>query len=123
MNDLEALMTFERTRLAALVAADIEGARAMHHPEFQLVTPRGVALSREDYLGEIANGGIHYLSWEPEAMIGRVTGDAGVLRYRSRIEMKTGSMRLPGINARHTDYYERANGKWLVIFSQATAEV
>jgi hypothetical protein len=56
-------------------------------------------------------------------MLARVTGNTGVLRYRSRIEMKSGNTRLPGINARHTDYYERNSGSWMVVFSQATAEI
>jgi hypothetical protein len=51
----------ERSRLRALVDGDIDLARTFHHPEFQLVTPRGVALSLDEYLAEIASGSIRYL--------------------------------------------------------------
>jgi hypothetical protein len=121
MSDLDSLIAFERQRLAALVAGDIEGAHAMHHPDFQLVTPRGVILSRTDYLREIRSGGIRYLVWQPDEIAGRVSGDTGVLRYRSRMEMESDGRRLPGIRCWHTDHYVSVGGGWQVVYSQATA--
>src|SRR6185436_15881406 len=118
MSDLDVLIQFERGRLAALVAADVKRASPMHHPDFQLVTPRGIALSREAYLGEIRDGGINYLVWEPVEIDGRIAGNTGVLRYRSRMEMESHGRRLTDIQCWHTDYYERADGRWQVIYSQ-----
>jgi hypothetical protein len=51
----------ERSRLRALVAADIATAHRLHADYFQLITPIGLALSREEYLGAIAAGQIR--SW------------------------------------------------------------
>ncbi len=121
MTEIEFLIAFERARLAALVAGDIERALVLHHADFQLVTPRGVTLSRADYLEEIRTGGIRYLAWEPTEVVGRVTGETGALRYRSRIEMESDGRRLPSILCWHTDYYERMASGWQVVYSQATA--
>jgi len=121
MSDLDELIQFERDRLVALIAGDIEAARSMHHADFQLVTPRGVQLSGQDYLDEILDGGIRYLRWSPSELTGRITGNTGVLRYRSRIEMESDGRRLPDIQCWHTDYYERTEGRWQVVYSQATA--
>ena len=121
MTELNGLMAFERRRLVALVAGNLELALAMHHADFELVTPRGVTLSRAAYLEELRSGGIRYLAWEPTSpMVGRVTGATGALRYRSRIEMEKNGHRLPSLPCWHTDYYERLDGDWQVVFSQAT---
>lgn len=64
-QQMELLRHTERERLRALVAADTEAARALHADDFQLITPIGSMLSREQYLGAIAAGHIRYVSWEP----------------------------------------------------------
>ena len=62
------LRSIERQRLRALVEADVASARRLHADDFQLVNPAGGALSREQYLGQIASGELDYLVWEPEAI-------------------------------------------------------
>lgn len=110
----------ERARLRALVDGDIELVRTFHHPDFQLVTPRGVALSLDEYLGEIASGSIRYLRWEPETIIVREAQDIAVIRYRAEIEMMSDGVALPLFRTWHTDTYERHSGRWTVVWSHAT---
>ncbi|MBN9536314.1 MAG: nuclear transport factor 2 family protein, partial [Alphaproteobacteria bacterium] len=66
-REAERLRHIERSRLRALVDADVETAQHLHAPDFQLITPTGRPLSKNEYLGAIAAGHLNYLHWEPEA--------------------------------------------------------
>ncbi len=88
-RDRPRLRDIERRRLAALVEADIELARALHAADYELITPGGRSLSRDDYLGGIGSGELHYLVFEAASEIRvRLHGSVAVLRYRARIEME-----------------------------------
>ncbi|HEX9990409.1 MAG TPA: nuclear transport factor 2 family protein [Chloroflexia bacterium] len=115
------IRNLERQRLRALVEADMSVANELHADDFELITPSGRVLSREQYLGDISSGKIDYLLWEPDAEIRvRVYDQMAVIRYQSHMEIivrgQKGSFR-----AWHTDSYERRNGRWQVVWSQATA--
>ena len=114
------LREIERRRLSALVASDIELARSMHADDYELVTPGGARLTRDEYLSGVASGQLGYLVFEPEADIRvRLHGEAAILRYVARIEIQ-----LPEEVDRgrfwHTDYYERRDGRWQAVWSHAT---
>lgn len=111
-NELERI---ERRRVALLVAGETEAAAGLHADDFQLITPRGVALSKADYLGQVRAGDITYVRWEPGAIEVRHYGEMAVLRYQADMDMPSTSARLW-----HTDLYERRNGHWQVVWSQAT---
>lgn len=111
----------ERSRLRALVAADITAAEPLHADDFQLITPIGVALSREEYLGAIAAGHIKYRAWEPSDIAVRLYGSTAVIRYRARIEVIFNGHPVPPGEYWHTDTYEERNGRWIVVWSHATA--
>ena len=64
----EAIRSIERTRLRALVDGDIETARPLHADDFQLITPLGDSLTKEQYLGAIDSGIVDYLVWDPETI-------------------------------------------------------
>ena len=110
----------ERARLRALVAADMAAATPLHADDFQLITPIGLALSREEYLGAIAAGQIKYRAWEPGDIAVRLHGSAAVLRYRARLEVIFNGHSVPSAEYWHTDTYEERNGHWMVVWSQAT---
>jgi hypothetical protein len=111
------LPDIERTRLRALVAADIGTAASLHASDYQLITPNGSELTKDDYLGDIASGRLRYRAFEPVSEI-TVLGDApvAVLRYRARISFDDG----PGFICWHTDCYRRTDDAWQVVWSQAT---
>ena len=119
-SEADNIRNLERQRLRALVEADMGVAVELHAANFELITPSGRALSRDQYLGDISSGEIDYLLWEPDPEI-RVYlhGQMAVIRYRSHIEIivrgQTGSIR-----CWHTDSYEKRNGRWQVVWSQAT---
>ena len=111
----------ERSRLRALVAGDIAMAQPLHAEDFQLITPIGAALSCEQYLGAIAAGQIKYRVWEPGDIAVRLYGRAAVIRYRARLEVIFNGYPVPPAEYWHTDAYERRDGRWVVVWSQATA--
>ncbi len=115
------LANLERRRLRALVDADMSAANELHAEDFQLITPAGTAHSKDEYLQAVASGEIDYLVWEPEEIESLVRGDAGCIRYASRIHIRVGGQEAPPARYWHTDYYEKREDGWQVVWSQATA--
>ncbi|WP_245447950.1 nuclear transport factor 2 family protein [Neorhizobium sp. T6_25] len=111
----------ERARLSALVSGDVAAAQAHHAADFQLVTPIGAVLSRDQYLGAIASGHLKYLTWEPEEIAVRLYGPAAVIRYRARLAVVFGGHHVPLSGYWHTDSYEYRDDRWVAVWSQATA--
>lgn len=68
MNEERDLADVERRRLRALVDADRVAADELHSDDFQLITPGGIPLTKDEYLGAIASGSVNYLLWEPDAI-------------------------------------------------------
>jgi hypothetical protein len=120
-REVEVLRSTERERLRALVTGDVERATQFHADNFQLINPLGGALSKEQYLGGISSGQIHYLYWEPESIAVRVYGDAAVMRYQSELEIVVQGRHIPRQRYWHTDLYERHGAQWQVVWSHATA--
>jgi hypothetical protein len=110
----------ERKRLRALVEADVVRARQLHADDFQLINPLGGALSKEQYLGAIGSGEVDYLFWEPDSIAVRLYGEAAVIRYPSHLEIIVQGRHVPRQRYWHTDLYERRDGQWQVVWSQAT---
>ncbi len=111
------LPDIERFR-AALARADLEAAGPLHADDYQLITPNGSEMTKNDYLGAIASRKLNYRVFEPVSDMA-VLGDApvAVLRYRARISFDDG----PGFACWHPDCYEKRNGQWQAVWSQATA--
>ena len=118
--DADILRAIERERLRALVSADVARARQLHGDDFQLINPLGGVLSKEEYLGGIGSGQLHYLFWEPEAIAVRVYGNVAVIRYQSQLEVVVQGRHIPRRRYWHTDLYEQREGQWQVVWSQAT---
>ena len=110
----------ERRRLRSLVDPDLEVAGALHAEDYQLVTPGGVTLTRDEYLGDIASGRLRYTTFEADSEVAvQVFTDAAAVRYvaRIRVEFPDG-----GDEGRfwHTDLYTRRDAGWQAVWSQAT---
>lgn len=118
--ETDRIRAIERLRLRALVAADTAVADALHADDFQLINPVGETLTKAQYLGGIASGELDYLLWEPEEITVRFYGQAAVLRYRSMLEIVADGLRNPPRPHWHTDVYEKREGQWQVVWSQAT---
>jgi hypothetical protein len=119
-SEVDQLRAVERARLRSLVEADIETAQRVHADDFQLVDPSGATSSKEQYLGQVASGELDYLTWEPETIEVRRYGDGAVLRYRAQAQAIFRGQRVPLRSFWHTDVYEKRNGRWEVVWSQAT---
>jgi Domain of unknown function (DUF4440) len=116
----EFLPDLERRRLRALVSADMATAGPLHAADYQLLTPNGSALTKDDYLGAVASGELGYRTFEPVSEITVLAGpDLAVLRYQARISFDDG----PGFVCWHTDCYRLRDETWQAVWSQATAIV
>jgi hypothetical protein len=132
--DAAAMRETERERLRSLVQADMDIAAALHADDYQLITPRGYAMSKQEYLGRIASGRLRYRVFEPVSDIAvRGSGEVALLRYQARISVsedadETGGDGTAGstgdeavFTCWHTDCYERRDARWQAVWSQATA--
>ncbi len=117
----EELRDVERRRLRALVDADEAIAHDLHADDYQLITPGGRTLSKDQYLGDIATRAIDYRIFEPASAIAvQIFGDAGVVRYQARIDIRFASGGSDGGLFWHTDIYRRVDRRWQAVWSQAT---
>lgn len=115
------LRSVEQERLRSLVEANMETAHRLHASDFQLITPLGGTVSKDQYLGMIASGDIDYVEWEPGSIEVKMYPQAAVLRYQAtiRIVVKE-NPDAPSGHFWHTDLYELRDGQWQVVWSQAT---
>ena len=118
--EADLIRTTERERLRALVEANVARARQLHADDFQLINPLGGSLSKKQYLAGIGSGELDYLSWEPDSIAVRLHGEAAVIRYPSHLEIVVQGRHVPRQRYWHTDLYERRDGQWQVVWSQAT---
>ena len=78
-------------------------------------------MSKEEYLGAIASGGLDSLVFEPVSEIGvRLYAQAAVIRYQSQIQIVIDGQDVGLSNFWHTDVYEQRDRRWQAIWSQAT---
>lgn len=117
----EELRAAERARLRALVEADMETARRLHAEDFQLITPTGGVVLKDEYLRLVATGEVDYLLWEPGDISVRLYEASAVIRYKAELAIRVRGMPdAPSGWFWHTDVYEQRNGQWQVVWSQAT---
>jgi hypothetical protein len=118
--ETDVIRATERERLRALVRADVETARRLHADDFQLINPFGGSLSKEQYLGGVASGQLDYLLWESDSIAVRWYDRAAAIRYRSQVEIVVQGQKISRRPYWHTDLYEKRDGRWQVVWSQAT---
>ena len=99
----------------------MEVARQLHADDFQLVTPLGAVFSKEEYLGAVAAGILHYLAMEFDSPIDvRMYHDVALIRYRAHIEIEVQGQGYPRAPYWFTDAYEKRDGQWQIVWSQGT---
>jgi hypothetical protein len=119
--EADELRNVERERTRALVEGNMEVAQRLHADDYQLINPMGGVLTKQEYLSAVASGDIDYLEWEPETIEVKLFGNAAVIRYRAplRIVVKA-APNAPSGRFWFTDLYEKRNGQWQIVWSQAT---
>ena len=110
----------ERERLRSLVDANLEIAGQLHADDFQLINPVGATSTKEEYLKSVSSGEIDYLRWEPGEIDVRVYGDGAIIRYQSQLQIVIGGKDMGLRPHWHTDSYEKRDGRWQAVWSQAT---
>lgn len=120
-SQADALRATETTRLQALVDADTATARKLTAPDFQVINPAGVPLSRDDLLGGVDAGVLDFVAIAPSSPIAvRLSGDSATLRYRTAYDVVVGGTHVTH-EAWTTELYERREGRWLIVWEQTTA--
>lgn len=122
MGDSEAeVLSLERSRLQSLAERDMVVAERLHAEDYQLITPAGTTLTKATYLADVASKRLEYLAFEPTSPIAvRAVPGLVVLRYVAGIRLSVGVADELEINAWHTDHYEKRDGVWVAVWSQAT---
>jgi hypothetical protein len=117
----EALRATERERLRALREADMAVAERLHADDYQLIPPTGATWSKREYLDVIASHRLTYQVFEPISSIAvRVSDQMAAVRYRAQFEVSGPSGATDSGTFWHTDIYEKRDGHWQVVWSQAT---
>jgi hypothetical protein len=120
-SQADSVRAIERSRLRALVAADVRAARKLIAADFQLINPAGDPLSRDELLGGVKAGAIDFLAIEPISQIAvRTAGRSATPRYRARFDLVAGGTHLTH-DAWTTLLYQRHRGRWRVVWEQTTA--
>ncbi|MGC4894079.1 nuclear transport factor 2 family protein [Micromonospora sp. DT31] len=121
-DDVAEVLALERSRLRSLVERDMAAAERIHADDYELITPAGRTHTKATYLGDVASKRLEYLDFEPSSSISvRASPDLIVLRYIARIRLSVGvADDEVELSAWHTDHYEKRDGTWTVVWSQAT---
>lgn len=111
----------ERTRLHALVTADVTVARSLMADDAQVVNPLGGTLELDDYMAAVTSGDIDYLVFEPTSpIVVRLYGRSAALRFQVSFDLVVFGRHLTHA-AWLTELYERQHGRWRLVWEQATA--
>ena len=116
----EQIRELERERLRALVAADMERASELHAEDFQLINPAGRTYTKAQYLGDVESGAIDYRAWEPGEIAVLMESGIAVVRYQAEMDLVLAGQPFPRQRLWHTDMYVLRDGRWQVVWSQAT---
>ncbi|SBT40809.1 protein of unknown function (DUF4440) [Micromonospora auratinigra] len=115
------VLELERARLRSLVEWDMSVAERIHADDYELITPAGQTHTKATYLGDVASKRLEYLHFAPDTSIAvRASPDLIVLRYLARIRLSVGVADEVELLAWHTDHYEKRDGTWTAVWSQAT---
>ena len=120
----QTLRDLETTRLHALVDANTRVLEAVHAPDFQLIPPPGLAMTRDEYLTAVDTSALDYLTFEPVTPIEvSLHGDAALLTYRSRIHIDADGHGELEHDTWHTYLYQQTDTGlgWQLVWEQATA--
>jgi Domain of unknown function (DUF4440) len=119
--DAEQLEQLERARLRALRECDLVAVERLHAEDYELVTPGGGTLTRQDYVELITSGEFTYTTFEPASPVRvRDHGSAAVIRYRARIVVSDATGEIDSGLFWHTDIWELRSGSWQAVWSHAT---
>jgi hypothetical protein len=105
----------ELMRTRALVERDMVTIDALHAPEYELITPSGKAFDRALYFAAIESGPF-YTAWDVGEMAWRISPSMATVRYKARLAFPSGRE----VTCWHTDTYEKRDGHWQAVWSQAT---
>jgi ketosteroid isomerase-like protein len=121
-SEANRIRAIEQTRLHALVDSDTATVRKLTASDFQLINPAGGVSGRDDYMELLEAGVIDYLVFEPSSPITvRLSGDSAALRYQVSFDLVVGGDTHVTHQGWITELYERRDGRWQIVWEQATA--
>ena len=118
----ERLRQTEKTRLKALVDANVAVAGPLIASDYESINPLGELLTRSDLLGDVGSGALDFVSDTVTSQIRvRLHGDAATLRYRHTISVALAQVGHLTHPAWTTALYERRKGNWQIVWEQTGA--
>ena len=115
------VLQLEHARTRSLVERDMVVAERIHAADYELITPAGSTLTRASYLRDVESKRLEYLAFEPASSVAvRATPALIVLRYVAFIRLSLGVADEAEMRVWHTDHYEKRDGTWVAVWSQAT---
>jgi len=114
-EDVAFFRSLEERRTRALVEQQMDVIEELHAPEYELITPAGRVMSRAEYLSAIEQAPF-YAAWEIGEMTCRIGSGTAAVRYQATLRFPSGRE----VHCWHTDLYERREGRWQAVWSQAT---
>lgn len=118
------IIEFEKTRLKALVDADITTADPLHAEEFELISPIAFVFTKELYLGQIESGYLDYKQWDFNDASVKLYRNIALIRYSDTefCVFQDGELACTTLLT-HTNLYKKQKGKWQIVWSQASGEI
>jgi hypothetical protein len=121
-RQVERLRQIEKTRLQALVDADVAVAGPLIASDFELINPLGEVISRDATLDGVGSGALDFLSDTVTSQIRvRLHGNTAALRYRHTIDIVVTGIGHLTHPAWTTALYERRTGRWQIVWEQTGA--
>ena len=105
----------ELRRTRALVERNMNVLEELHAPEYELITPAGRVFGRKAYLEAIVREPF-YSGWEAGDMAFRISAEMAIIRYKAKLVFPSGRE----VECWHLDAYEKKEGQWQAVWSQAT---
>lgn len=119
--DESAFRAIEEERLRGLVDAEMASFDKFHAHDYQLISPSGLPFTYRSYRDAISSGQLDYSIWEIGGTFqARIHPNVAILRYQAKLQFAWEGKKRDPIYLWHTDVYEKRDGRWLVVWSQAT---
>ena len=106
-------------RIRARAAGDVATLSRIYADDYSLITAEGVVRNRQDQLGELKSGTLHFAPLVPIERKVRMFGDVALVVSRDPAGIVRNGQQIGG-DLRMVRVYVRRAGRWQLVSAQAT---
>ncbi|MFL6722168.1 MAG: nuclear transport factor 2 family protein [Sphingomonas sp.] len=106
-------------RIRARAAGDTATLGRIYADDYSLITAEGVVRSKQDQIGELRSGKLHFAPLVPRERKVRLFGDTALVVSRDPAGIVRNGEQIGG-DLRMTRVYVRRSGRWQLVSAQAT---